>query len=58
MPSLVVQIDNAAYPMTVEPLHTVFSKYGTVEKIAIFEKNNTWQVGLDFAQVAQVWLVC
>ncbi len=34
-----------AYPVTVDPLHTVFSPYGTVQKIATFEKNNQWQVG-------------
>ena len=39
-----VQIENMAYPVTVDPLHTVFSPYGTVQKMAIFEKNNQWQV--------------
>ena len=29
--------------MTVDPLHTVFSPYGFVQKMAIFEKNSTWQ---------------
>ena len=33
-----------AYPVTVDPLHTVFSPYGVVQKMAIFEKNNQWQV--------------
>ena len=33
-----------AYPVTVDPLHTVFSPYGAVQKMAIFEKNNQWQV--------------
>jgi len=48
---LLCVIDNAAYPMTVEPLHTVFSKYGTVEKIAIFEKNNTWQALVQYSDI-------
>lgn len=39
-----VQVENMAYPVTVDPLHTVFSPYGTVQKMAIFEKNNQWQV--------------
>ena len=33
-----------AYPVTVEAVNTVFSPYGFVQKIAIFEKNNGWQV--------------
>jgi len=39
-----VQIENQAYPVNVEALHTVFTPYGFVQKIACFEKNNTWQV--------------
>lgn len=33
-----------AYPVTVDAINTVFSPYGFVQKIAIFEKNNGWQV--------------
>ena len=40
----VMQIENMAYPVTVDAIHTVFSPYGFVQKIAIFEKNNGWQV--------------
>jgi polypyrimidine tract-binding protein 2 len=39
-----LQVDNYAYPVVVDALHTVFSPYGFVQKIAIFEKNQTWQV--------------
>ena len=39
-----VQIENMAYPVTVDAINTVFSTYGFVQKIAIFEKNNGWQV--------------
>ena len=39
-----LQIENMAYPVTVDAIHTVFSPYGYVQKIAIFEKNNGWQV--------------
>lgn len=39
-----LQIENAAYPVTVDALHTVFSPYGFVQKIAIFEKNAQNQV--------------
>lgn len=39
-----LQIENQAYPVNVDALHTVFQPYGFVQKIACFEKNNTWQV--------------
>ena len=32
------------YPVTVDALHTVFSPYGFVQKIAIFEKSGQHQV--------------
>lgn len=38
------QIENQAYPVNVEALNTVFSPYGFVQKIAIFEKNGQSQV--------------
>lgn len=44
-----LQIENQAYPVNVDALHTVFNPYGFVQKIACFEKNNTWQVSF------QVW---
>ena len=37
-------MDNQAYPVTVDALHTVFSPYGYVQKIAIFDKNGSSQV--------------
>ena len=37
------QVDNQAYPVTVDALHTVFSPYGFVQKIAIFDKTGTSQ---------------
>lgn len=39
-----MQIENAMYPVNVEALNTVFSPYGFVQKIAIFEKNGQTQV--------------
>lgn len=45
---LLVQIENQAYPVTVEPLHTVFSPYGTVDKISVFEKNGSWQALIQY----------
>ena len=41
---IALQIENQAYPVNVDALHTVFTPYGFVQKIACFEKNNTWQV--------------
>ena len=47
-PCCALQIENMAYPVTVDAIHTVFSPYGFVQKIAIFERNNGWQVrGID-----------
>ena len=37
------QIENQAYPVNVDALNTVFSPYGFVQKIAIFEKNGQSQ---------------
>jgi hypothetical protein len=44
-PVLMCLVDNAQYPVTVEAIHQVFSPYGFVRKIAIFERNDAWQVG-------------
>ncbi|KAK9861720.1 hypothetical protein WJX84_002519 [Apatococcus fuscideae] len=46
---LLCSIENQMYPVTVDPLHTVFSPYGAVQKIAIFEKNNGWQALIQYA---------
>ncbi|KAK3233288.1 hypothetical protein CYMTET_56405 [Cymbomonas tetramitiformis] len=37
---LLCNVENDVYPINVDTLNTVFSPYGTVQKIAIFEKNN------------------
>ena len=41
---MLMQIDNVAYPVTVEALHTVFSPYGYVMKITLFDKGGVPQV--------------
>ncbi|KAL3146648.1 hypothetical protein ABBQ32_000876 [Trebouxia sp. C0010 RCD-2024] len=45
---LLCSIENQAYPVNVEALHTVFQPYGFVQKIACFEKNNTWQALIQY----------
>ncbi|KAA6421471.1 MAG: polypyrimidine tract-binding protein 1-like [Trebouxia sp. A1-2] len=45
---LLCSIENQAYPVNVEALHTVFTPYGFVQKIACFEKNNTWQALIQY----------
>ncbi|KAF6171832.1 hypothetical protein GIB67_007353 [Kingdonia uniflora] len=40
---LLASIENLQYAVTVDVLHTVFSAFGTVQKIAIFEKNGGMQ---------------
>ena len=39
------QIEEQEYPVLIDALATVFSPYGQLEKMAIFEKNGVWQVG-------------
>ena len=39
-----VQIEEQEYPVLIDALATVFSPYGQLEKMAIFEKNGVWQV--------------
>ena len=43
---LLVMIVDVAYSPTVEALHTIFSTYGHVLKMTIFEKSGNWQVGM------------
>jgi polypyrimidine tract-binding protein 2 len=40
---LLVSIENMQYAVTIDVLHTVFSAFGTVQKIAIFEKSAGFQ---------------
>ena len=44
MNQILAQVENMVYPVTVDALHTVFSPYGFVQKIAIFEKSGQHQV--------------
>jgi polypyrimidine tract-binding protein 2 len=39
------------YAVTVDVLHTVFSAYGTVQKIAIFEKNGSTQALIQYSDI-------
>lgn len=53
------QIENQAYPVNVEALNTVFSPYGFVQKIAIFEKNGQSQVwSSNVLQACMLVLAC
>ncbi|KAF9663749.1 hypothetical protein SADUNF_Sadunf17G0084400 [Salix dunnii] len=45
---LLASIENMQYAVTVDVLHTVFSGFGTVQKIAIFEKNGGTQALIQF----------
>jgi len=42
---LLVVIENLVYPVTLDVIHQIFSKFGNVLKIITFTKNNTFQVG-------------
>uniref|UniRef100_A0AC34R3D3 RRM domain-containing protein n=1 Tax=Panagrolaimus sp. JU765 TaxID=591449 RepID=A0AC34R3D3_9BILA len=50
-----VIIDNMIYPVTLDVLHAIFSRYGKVLRIITFNKNNTFQalVQLSEANAAQ-----
>ncbi|KAJ0988539.1 hypothetical protein J5N97_006895 [Dioscorea zingiberensis] len=48
---LLASIENMQYAVTVDVLHTVFSAFGTVQKIAIFEKNGGMQALIQYPDV-------
>ncbi|KAL2924605.1 Polypyrimidine tract-binding protein-like protein 1, partial [Bienertia sinuspersici] len=48
---LLAAIENMQYAVTVDVLHTVFSAFGTVQKIAIFEKNGQTQALVQYPDV-------
>ncbi|KAH7652531.1 polypyrimidine tract-binding protein 2 [Dioscorea alata] len=45
---LLASIENMQYAVTIEVLHTVFSAFGSVQKIAIFEKNGGTQALIQY----------
>uniref|UniRef100_A0A6N2L0Z8 RRM domain-containing protein n=1 Tax=Salix viminalis TaxID=40686 RepID=A0A6N2L0Z8_SALVM len=49
---LLASIENMQYAVTVDVLHTVFSGFGNVQKIAIFEKNGGTQALIQYPDVA------
>ncbi|KAM5193029.1 polypyrimidine tract-binding protein 3 isoform 2-T2 [Mantella aurantiaca] len=48
-PVLRIIVENLFYPVTLEVLHQIFSKFGTVLKIITFTKNNQFQSLLQYA---------
>ncbi|KAH9309732.1 hypothetical protein KI387_037643 [Taxus chinensis] len=48
---LLAAFENMQYAVNVDVLHTVFSAFGTVQKIAIFEKNLATQALIQYADV-------
>ncbi|KAI8541659.1 hypothetical protein RHMOL_Rhmol08G0079500 [Rhododendron molle] len=48
---LLASIENMQYVVTVDVLHTVFSAFGTVQKIAIFEKNGGTQALIQYPDI-------
>ncbi|XP_050227984.1 polypyrimidine tract-binding protein homolog 1 isoform X1 [Mercurialis annua] len=49
---LLASIENMQYAVTVDIIHMVFSAFGTVQKIAIFEKNGGTQALIQYPDVA------
>ncbi|XP_057948009.1 polypyrimidine tract-binding protein homolog 1 isoform X1 [Malania oleifera] len=48
---LLASIENMQYAVTVDVLHTVFSAFGTVQKIATFDKNGGMQALVQYPDV-------
>ncbi|XP_065203228.1 polypyrimidine tract-binding protein 2 isoform X3 [Planococcus citri] len=46
-----VIIEHMLYPITLDVLHQIFSRYGNVLKIVTFTKNNTFQVLIQYPDV-------
>lgn len=44
-----VIVDNVLYPVTLEVLHQLFSRFGKIVKIITFTKNNTFQALIQFS---------
>ncbi|XP_046336430.1 polypyrimidine tract-binding protein 1-like isoform X3 [Haliotis rufescens] len=44
-----VIVDNILYPITLDVLHSLFSRFGKVLKIITFTKNNTYQALIQFS---------
>uniref|UniRef100_A0ACB8F171 Polypyrimidine tract-binding protein 1 n=1 Tax=Sphaerodactylus townsendi TaxID=933632 RepID=A0ACB8F171_9SAUR len=48
-PVLRIIVENLFYPVTLDVLHQIFSKFGTVLKIITFTKNNQFQALLQYS---------
>ncbi|OAY82720.1 Polypyrimidine tract-binding protein [Ananas comosus] len=48
---LLATIENMQYAVTIDVLHMVFSAFGTVQKIAIFEKNSGFQALIQYPDI-------
>lgn len=48
---LLASIENMQYAVTVDVIHTVFSAFGTVQKIALFEKNGGMQALVQYPDI-------
>ncbi|XP_015273718.1 PREDICTED: polypyrimidine tract-binding protein 1 [Gekko japonicus] len=49
-PVLRIIVENLFYPVTLDVLHQIFSKFGTVLKIITFTKNNQFQALLQYSE--------
>nr|CAB3265255.1 polypyrimidine tract-binding protein 1-like [Phallusia mammillata] len=48
-----IVVENMLYPITIDILHTIFSKFGVVLKIITFNKNNQFQALLQMGDAIQ-----
>ncbi|KAM6391945.1 polypyrimidine tract-binding protein 3 [Rhynochetos jubatus] len=50
-----VIIENSSYPITLEFLHQIFSKYGSVLRIVTYTKNNQFHALLEYADIMNAY---
>ncbi|KAM6301640.1 polypyrimidine tract-binding protein 3 [Podargus strigoides] len=50
-----ITVENLLYPVTLDTLYQIFSKFGSVLKIIIFTRNNQFQALLQYAEPAHAY---
>jgi polypyrimidine tract-binding protein 2 len=48
---LLCRISNIQHAVTIDSLHTIFSRYGFIEKIVMFDKNGGFQALVQYSTV-------
>lgn len=48
---LLMRVTNIMYPVTIDSIHAIFSRFGTIHKIVMFEKGAGFQVMVEYPDV-------